>query len=121
MYLPSKASPQQLHQARQEQARRNHQEIVETLSQQEVHQRGSMKRALFCISGNVALKNDINPFVSTALGKPNLGLGKKDVALLISYLDEQSTPDNNAGALPSLMANTQRNLLPSSIYQLVKN
>ena len=42
-----------------------------------------------------------------------LGLGEQDAALLITFLDEQSSLRNNAGAPPSWAAKAQHNLLPA--------
>jgi hypothetical protein len=83
------------------------------LSQQKVLQRNWMTRASFCASGNVGLKNDLNSCVSGAHGKRNLCRGKEGLALLISYLNEQSMLANKARARPSSIANAQRNLLAS--------
>ena len=42
-----------------------------------------------------------------------LGRGAHNAGWVISYLDDQSTRSNNAGALPSWAANAPRNLLPA--------
>lgn len=96
MYLPPKASPQQLHQAQQKQVWRNCQEIVKAWPQQEVRQRDWIKRLPFCASGR-------------------LSRGSENAALLLtSFMTEQSTLANNTKALPSLTTNAQRNRLPAN-------
>lgn len=94
MYLSTKASLLQLHQAQKKQAQRNCQEITKDGLQQEAHQCDWTKRPHYCAMGP-------------------LDRGKEDAALLTFFMGEKSTLTNNPQALPLLAANAWRNFLPA--------